>query len=139
MKAYFIRHGSYNPETGDLDGNGIDDVKALHRLLTGLGLKEAKILASPKPRAKQTAEILSGLGKVEYTDLLKPSADPETFYQYLKDESGDVIMVSHNPVLQSLVGLYGHNITLETASCIHLESGILRWIITPSIARLCKQ
>ena len=78
--------------------------------LCALDLKLDRIVSSPLPRAKATAEIvalaLDARDRLETSNVLKTGSDAARLERWLRDRPEDRLMlVGHNPTLSDLVSL----------------------------------
>lgn len=66
-----------------------------------------RIIASPFVRAQQTAESMSeALGlEVETLDGITPEGAPQAFCDWLIEQPGNLLVVSHMPLVAELTGL----------------------------------
>ena len=116
MAALFLlRHGiaeDFDPERmrGDQDRHltqeGRDKIEAQAPTIAAMKLGIACILASPYPRAQETAEITAHALEleVETSDLLTPQSWPEAILVELAKRKREVptLLVGHEPHLSSL-------------------------------------
>lgn len=134
MKLWILRHGEAQPQAPsdaerELTAHGRDEVLSSAAHL--LGKSVTRIIASPYIRAQQTAELVHqvlGLQEPILTvSWLTPDIDPKVVLSHLdKYSSEDVLLVSHQPLVGSLVGglVHGHYHDAEpmsTASLAELE------------------
>jgi phosphohistidine phosphatase len=112
VQLYLVQHGQAKTENEDperpLTDQGVDEVAHVARHAVGqLGVRPARVVHSGKTRARQTAEIWSGLlnGEVEQADGLAPNDDPTTWMERLEAENDDLMLVGHLPHLARLTGL----------------------------------
>ena len=138
MRIYLVRHGDAVPEEDAgsdrdrwLSAKGREHARVLGGLLREQGIVPDLIVASPLPRAAQTAELLANA--LDYLDVvqswrcLEPSAQPRVAAsQILNAGSGAAIVVSHEPAISSLGAfLLGRPAfpQFRTAQCCALEDG----------------
>ena len=161
MRLYLVRHADAVSE--DLDparplsekGRHESGVVASH--LLRLNIPAARILHSPKLRAKQTAEIIAGSLRegyrakslvVEVTDGLSPLDNPAVWGERLRGIHEDIMLVGHLPHLERLASLLlcgdpGKDVvSFSTAGTACLERGgeggwSLVWMITPGTLSTC--
>lgn len=116
-KLYLLRHGIALPQgTADiadddrpLTPKGESRMRELGRALAKLDLKIERIVTSPLPRARRTAEITSDVLKprdsVENADELRPGTELGRIRDWLRERTEKRLMiVGHNPMLSDLVG-----------------------------------
>ncbi len=160
MKLYLCQHGDsapkeVNPEK-PLTVKGIQEVKAIGRMLAEAGLQFSEIYHSGKLRAKQTSEILAkavsfrgtiAIKKgIEPMDLVLPLVDEvTTFYQdnsTNRDNStnkqiseANILIVGHLPFMTKLVSqLLTRNennivVNFVTGSVVCLERIEYQWVL----------
>lgn len=117
-RLYLLRHGIAlphgTPEVPDderpLTPKGERRLRQVGRGLRRLGLKLDRIVTSPLPRARQTAEIVAEeLGVVdllEDADALRADRDASLIRDWVLNRSeAKLMLVGHNPSLTDLVGL----------------------------------
>ena len=112
MRVYLVRHGEANSEDVDperhLSGRGADRVRQIATdAVSDLGARPARVVHSGKARARETAEIWSGLIAADLAegDSLAPNDDPSIWAARLELEADDFMLVGHLPHLERLVGL----------------------------------
>jgi len=117
-QLYVLRHGIAVPH-GDPDitdderpltPKGEKRVKQVARGLRRFKVEVDRIVTSPLPRARRTAEIVADV--LELTDYLESAeelrgdASAKSIQQWLKTRTEDRLMiVGHNPSLSDLIGL----------------------------------
>tara|TARA_R110001583_G_scaffold39839_1_gene127608 strand:- start:685 stop:1149 length:465 start_codon:yes stop_codon:yes gene_type:complete len=113
MRLVVVRHGAAVPG-GDLDAEralqpqGHDQASAAGQWLYSHSFKTAQVLSSPYRRARQTAmHICDKLGLPEplLHDLLTPDALAQLTVDTLTKLTGDVIIVSHLPLVGRVASL----------------------------------
>ncbi|MDB6051757.1 MAG: phosphohistidine phosphatase SixA [Pseudomonas sp.] len=134
MKLWILRHGEAHSQARsdaerELTAQGRDEV--LNSAAHLLGKPLTRIIASPYLRAQQTAQLVHqvlGLSEPVITaNWLTPDSDPRTVLSQLEGYSAeDVLLVSHQPLVGSLVGglVHGHYRNaqpMSTASLAELE------------------
>ena len=112
MRVYLVRHGEANSKDVDperhLSSRGADHVRQIATdAVSDLGVRPARVVHSGKARARETAEIWSGLIDADMAegDGLAPNDDPSIWATRLEAETDDVMLVGHLPHLERLVGL----------------------------------
>lgn len=141
MILYFLRHGkaghgdpsNANDDDRELTDAGAAELRAAASLWRRLNLRPDVVLASPLPRARQTADLfVEGVGlkrdPIE-DDRLRPGADWADLAQALADhrDARRVMFVSHEPDLSEAVGL------LTGARAVRLRKGGLACVEFPGI------
>ncbi|NBB13527.1 phosphohistidine phosphatase SixA [Pseudomonas sp. SLFW] len=129
MNLWILRHGEAQSRARtdaerELTANGREEVLTSAAHLLGQPLRW--IIASPYVRAQQTAELVrQALG---FTDAvvtvpwLTPDSDPRKVLENLDlYASDDVLLVSHQPLVGSLIGLAVHG-NLQQAEPMHTAS-----------------
>jgi phosphohistidine phosphatase len=115
---YIVRHGiAVEPGTPGipddkrlLTSKGEKRIRQIARGLARLDLKLDRIVTSPLPRARATAEIIADeLGTpeiVETSNVLQTGSSAATVERWLRERTLDRLMiVGHNPTLSDLVSL----------------------------------
>jgi phosphohistidine phosphatase len=113
MRVILVRHAEAVPEEDAgsdrdrwLSPRGREMARVLARLLREQQIEPDAIIASPLPRAVQTAELLAGgldyLGQIETWRSLEPSAQPRVAGANLGARGGVVIAVGHEPSISAL-------------------------------------
>lgn len=133
MKLWILRHGEAEPYGARPDperaltAHGREEVLRSAARLIGQPL--LAIYASPYLRAQQTAQLVrEALGfepELVTVDWLTPDTRPQAVLEHLGDQ-GDVLLVSHNPLVGSLLGLLQHGhlqqpAQVKTAGLAELE------------------
>jgi phosphohistidine phosphatase len=85
-------------------------MRQIGRGLAAFGLELDRIITSPLPRARRTAEIVAAkLGmsaRLETSKVLGADSDARTIRSWLRERTESRLMiVGHNPALSDLVGL----------------------------------
>jgi phosphohistidine phosphatase len=115
---YIVRHGiAVEPGTPGipdderpLTAKGEKRMRQIARGLRKLELKLDRIVTSPLPRARTTAEIIADIlhikDRLETSNVLQAGASAATIHRWLRDRSEERLMiVGHNPTLSDLVSL----------------------------------
>ena len=113
MNLYLVQHGQSRPEEEDperrLTDKGIGEVQKVAKFLSSLKLEVNVVWHSGKPRARQTAELLSeAIGasdRIEQREGLGPKDQVAATKGALEQSGGDVMVVGHLPFLGKLVAL----------------------------------
>ncbi|MCG6577909.1 phosphohistidine phosphatase SixA [Pseudomonas sp. AF32] len=115
MNVWVLRHGEAEPHGSrpdperTLTAHGREEVLRSAAELIGRPL--TAIYASPYVRAQQTAqlvrEVLGFEPELLTVDWLTPQTRPQTVLEHLMDRD-NVLVVSHNPLVGSLLGLAQH-------------------------------
>jgi phosphohistidine phosphatase len=116
MKLWILRHGEAHSQARsdaerELTAHGRDEV--LNSAARLLGKPLTRIIASPYIRAQQTAElvhqVLGFSEPIVTVNWLTPDSDPRVVLSQLDHYSTeDVLLVSHQPLVGSLVGILVH-------------------------------
>lgn len=137
MRIYLVRHGDAVPEEDAgsdrdrwLSPRGREAARILARMLREQAVVPDVILASPLPRAVQTAELLATgldyLGTVTSLRCLEPAAQPRVAASAILSAGAAVIAVSHEPAISAigafLLGLPAFP-QFRTAQCCTIEDG----------------
>ncbi|WP_260962997.1 phosphohistidine phosphatase SixA [Pseudomonas citri] len=136
MKLWVLRHGEAEPYGARPDPERNLTVKGraevLHSAARLMGEPLRAIYASPYVRAQQTAQLVrEALGfepELITVDWLKPETRPQHVLEHLKDHD-DVLLVSHNPLVGSLLGFLQHGHLqqpeqVQTAGLAELEGDL---------------
>lgn len=158
-ELYIVRHGDAVPHgTPDipdderpLTPDGVKRMKKVARGLKRLDVAVDRILTSPLPRARRTAEIVAeALGQeadLEDCDALRADRNAQAIRAWLQNRPEERLMiVGHNPALSDLVGLLtagtdsGPFVDLKKGGVALLTddpAGRLQveWILTPKLLK----
>lgn len=150
VRIYLVRHGDAVPEeeAGSdrdrwLSSRGRESARVLGRLLREHGITPDVILASPLPRAVQTAELLAQsldyVGIVTSLRCLEPAAQPRVASNAIMNAGGAVIAVSHEPAI-SAIGAHLLGIPafpqFRTAQCCAIEDGKPTFTARPDLGQI---
>ncbi|QDV36679.1 phosphohistidine phosphatase SixA [Tautonia plasticadhaerens] len=115
---YVLRHGIAHPhatpefeeDERPLTLKGRRRMREIARGLRRLKVRPDRILTSPLPRARETAEIVAkrlGLAdRVELAEALRVDRPAESIRAWLDDQEGDEVMiVGHNPTFSALISV----------------------------------
>ena len=134
VRLWLLRHGQAQAQARtdaerELTAHGRAEVRQAASLLQGRAL--SAIIASPYVRAQQTAtlvrEVVGFSGAIQTVPWLTPDSDPrEVLAQLAHFDSGELLLVSHQPLVGALAGLLitGHRqqpLAMHTASLAELE------------------
>ena len=149
MRLYFMRHGEASDDAPSDELRPLTENGRARLLNAGKVLRKIldvdTIYASPRVRARQTAEIIGeALGQsVTIRDELNFSFSLEALKILITgyDEDARLLLVGHNPsISEVLQNITGANINLKTGSiaCVEvypvaLKGGTLKWLLTPRI------
>jgi phosphohistidine phosphatase len=141
VQIYLVRHGDAVPEEDAgsdrdrwLSPRGREAARILGRLLREQGVTIDAVMASPLPRAVQTAELLATA--LDYLDpiatrrCLEPSAHPRVAAGELGALAGAILIVGHEPAISSLGALLLGRPSFpsfRTAQCCAIEAGKPTW------------
>src|SRR5438046_8515185 len=110
MRCDLGRHGEANSEDVDperhLSGRGADEVRRIATdAVSHSGVRPERVVHSGKARARETAEIWSGLlgADMAEADGLAPNDDPSIWAARFESEADDVVVVGHLPHLERLL------------------------------------
>lgn len=153
MILYLARHGESVPVGDDderpLSQQGESDVRYVANLISPLNLSIARVFQSTKKRAQQTAQILSSafhlLNHIETRAELQPMAEVDPIIEELYAIDEDILIVSHMPFLEKLVGklITGNenkNVVAFKAGCllcleeIEQKQWVIRWMLSPELS-----
>jgi phosphohistidine phosphatase len=138
MRLWLLRHGEAEVQARSdaeraLTSRGRQEVRQAAVQLEGRVL--GAILVSPYVRAQQTAALvcsaLGFTGRVDTVPWLTPDSDPREVLRQLDQYSqGELLLVTHQPLVGALAGLliHGHRqqaVPMHTASLAELEGEVL--------------
>src|SRR5262249_7585280 len=154
MRLYFFRHGiaedAQEPDFDDfprrLTDKGAERIQAAGVALVRLGIKPARIYSSPRPRAKQTADILAAALKLPVTveegvNLGFNLAVIEPLLAGLNGED-EVMFVGHEPDLSMTIAalITGGEVDMKKGGIARVDiisrtplRGTLLWLLTPRV------
>ena len=112
MKVYLVRHGKSVAPAKDpsqpLSEDGREEIRHMARTLANMNLKVGIILHSGKLRAEETAleiaEVIQPAGGVKEAKGLAPNDDPAEAMEWIDTAGEDLMVVSHLPFLDNLLG-----------------------------------
>ena len=150
MRIYLVRHGDAVPEEDAgsdrdrwLSPRGREAARILGRLLREQAVTADAIVASPLPRAVQTAELLAAmldhLDPIATRRCLEPSAHPRVAAGEIATLGGAVIVVGHEPSISALGAfLLGRPSfpPFRTAQCCALEDRKPTWTARSDIGQV---
>jgi len=110
MALYLVQHGKALPKEQDpeqhLSSEGRAEVQRMADLAENHGVRVRRIEHSPKPRAKETAEIFAAVLKPEagvgVKEGIAPLDDVAALREKLRPED-DLMLVGHLPFMEKLV------------------------------------
>lgn len=109
-RLFIFRHGTAVPGM-DLDSDrpltplGEGEARSAGQWLAPLISADTRLVVSPYLRAQQTALALNTPCETEVWPGLTPSGDPSAVSEFLIEETRDVIVVSHLPLVGRLASL----------------------------------
>jgi phosphohistidine phosphatase len=141
VRIYLVRHGEAVPEEDAgsdrdrwLSPRGREHARILGRLLREQNVAPDVILASPLPRAVQTAELIASmldyLLPIATRRCFEPAAQPRVAAAEVMAAGGAVIVVGHEPSISALgAHLLGRPAfpQFRTAQCCAIEDGKPTW------------
>ncbi len=150
MRIYLVQHGEAKSEDVDpersLTEKGIEETERIAEILNRKGIKIFKIYHSGKKRAYQTANIFSEILDVpsEKSEGLNPLDDINLWFEKIKNEDNDIMIVGHLPFLERLSSkiLCGNEdlkIVKFRYSCVvclektELNVFFIKWFLVPEI------
>ena len=157
--VYLLRHGpavphgspDYADDDRPLTDPGRRKVRDVAEGLRVLKLDPGRIVSSPLPRARETAEIAAevlGLAdRLEFDDALHAGRSAESVADWLKRQAdGSLMIVGHNPWISQLIptlagtGPESLTVDLRKPGAAALKETFedlykLRWILTPRLLR----
>ncbi len=136
-----------------LTEKGIRQAHAAGRFLEEIGVKPARVFASPLARAQATAQIVMGelglAGPLISADELSPDGAPESIWRLIRTpaDSGPLLLVGHLPSIAIFAGwlLEGASLHFRKASLAridvtppaHRPQATLEWLLPVSVAKAC--
>ncbi len=162
---FVLRHGIAVPhgtpgipdDERPLTQKGERRVHEVGRGLAVLQLDVERIVTSPLPRARGTAQIVAQelglIDRLEVSSILSAGADPYTLRDWLRDRREERLMiVGHNPDLSDLVSLLSlgdvgrFTFELKKGGLAALSAGVhtgpyyqLAWTAPPGLLRRIKR
>src|SRR3954453_19901212 len=128
MDLYLLRHGEAgqapHDEDRELTERGHERARAVAAGLAWLNPGLDAILASPLPRAVQTAQpVARALNlEVQTAEALAPGHGPDELLALLSGRGARVLLVGHEPRMSGLaLHLTGGRVHMRTAMLAHLE------------------
>jgi len=154
MLIHLMQHGACLPKeldpTQPLSPVGREQVEKSARAARILGLRFELVVASPKARSRQTAEIMADhtgypVSHIEVTEAVKAMAPAESTLKFIEEYNGleSILIAGHQPHLSLLASkiLAGKNevgIAIENGGLLQLAlnpvkgQGVLNWCMTPA-------
>jgi phosphohistidine phosphatase len=155
MQLYFFRHGEADwprwtkpDDERPLTDFGKKEARQVAKFLKYLKVKPDVIIASPLPRALQTAQVAAEelKTKLRQDEALEPGFGVGELRSLLKKHDSKVLMlVGHEPDFTSVISaLSGASLKLSKAGVAlvdvdpETEKGRLLWLFPPKFARKAK-
>jgi len=161
MLIHLMQHGACLPKELDpsqpLSPVGREQVEKSAKAARILGLNFELVVASPKIRSLQTAEIMSEhtgypISHIEITETVKAMTPPSTTLDFIQEYDGldSILIVGHLPSLANLASQItiqdsGLEIGIDNSGLMQLEvtspknKGTLNWYLTPAqLAEIAK-
>jgi phosphohistidine phosphatase len=153
MKLFFLRHGQANWERWDrpdderpLTKKGRKEVEMVAGALKALKVRPQEILASPLPRAYETAQIVSEKLDIECitSPLLAPGFGLHSLRQLLAEHGDrDLLLVGHEPDFSlAIAQLTGGAVKMSKAGVARVDienaselRGQLVWLMPPKVLK----
>jgi phosphohistidine phosphatase len=152
MHLYFLRHGqadwpdwNKSDDKRPLTARGKKEIRTLARFFKGLEMQLDRIMTSPLPRARQTAEIVAERlkAKLDEDSSLEPGFDAEDLRKFLRKYPDERLMlVGHEPdFTETISTLTGASLKLSKGGLALVEvnpksmSGRLLWLFPPKVAK----
>ena len=156
MRYYFVRHGiavdwAASDFARELTARGRQRVHTSAKVMKTLGIKPTVIYASPRLRARQTAEIIAAELGLEITlaDEVNFGFDLAAVQALSQDLPADdeVMFVGHNPDMSRLVyQLTGASVGMKKGGLARVDvihhrapQGELVWLIAPKVFDALRQ
>jgi phosphohistidine phosphatase len=159
MNLYILRHAiaepretpGYNDEDRPLTKDGIRKMKAVANGMRKLGLEFGRLLSSPYLRARQTAEIVAAVFKMElevWEPLIPTVGHRVLIAKLVKVREDNVMLVGHEPHLSEFVSVLisgnpdtqlelkkGSLCKLRSDHLIYGRCATLEWLMAPAQLR----
>lgn len=153
MLIHLMQHGACLSkeldETQPLSPVGREMVEKAGMGAAVLGLHFELIVASPKVRSLQTAQIMAEhtgypVSRIEQTETVKAMAQPQASIDFIKEYQGleSVLIAGHLPSLAKvastlLTGDLSLSINIENAGLMQIAlppkgNGVLNWYLSPA-------
>lgn len=159
MEIYLMQHGQAFSEEADpersLTPEGENQIGASSHALQKIGVGFDLIVASPKKRARQTAEIVARrldypIDDIKVTETLQPTAPAQEAIAFLKthEDKRWILLAGHLPSLGEIASdllSEGSKVSIHfdmggvcriDADLLQGGSGELKWYLTPEQLRL---
>ena len=157
MILYFLRHANAGQRWANpvrdrkrpLDPEGMEQCRAMGKLLAALDIHVDHILTSPLKRATQTASMVANElafeQRIEKSEVLAPGADFKSFVEMLYgyDQAESIMVVGHNPNMSRFVSLLitgGSSekaLEMKKGSVARVEMtfkrSVLHWLVSPRL------
>ncbi len=154
MEIYLMQHGQAFSEEADpersLTPDGENQIVVSARALAKMGIGFDLMVASPKKRARQTAELVARrldyrVDDIKVTETLKPTAPSQEAITFLKayEDKRRILLAGHLPSLGEIASdLLGEGSTVSVhfvmggvcridIDLLQGGSGRLEWYLTP--------
>lgn len=145
MGILLVRHAQAVPEREGLDdaarwlsAEGRAQAREVAEAVRDKGLSLARLLASPRMRAVQTAEIFAAAlgfsGVVEALPSLSYTVPPEHAARELGALAGDTAAFGHMPTLAEIAARLSqgqHRRALALSEALWIEAGRVVWTVRP--------
>jgi phosphohistidine phosphatase len=146
MRLYLMRHGKAvrddEDRTRPLARRGERQAAAQGRRLRERDFQVARVLHSPKLRARQTAELFCQEAfpgkKLELADWMLPFDDVGPWVERVSEAKEDLLLIGHNPFMEHLTWqLVGENVRFKTSTLVAIEchpggAHTLLWVEHPA-------
>ncbi len=151
MKLYFLRHGeavdiAETDHDRQLTPSGQQRIQHAAQVMKAMELRPQYIYASPRVRARQTAEIVGQALNVtvEISEAVNFSFSPSAVEDLIRglDRAAEVMFVGHEPSMSDVVGeLCGGNVVMKKGGLARVDMfsqvaplrGQLIWLIAPKV------
>lgn len=149
LKLYFLRHGDAEAGMDDhnrpLSAKGETRTANSARVMAALAIKPTRVFASPRIRARRTAEIVAAALNVpvEVRDEVNFGFDVAAVRSLIAGlpDDAEVLFVGHEPSMSGLVNaLSGANVAMKKGGLARIDlddrvelHGTLVWLIAPRV------
>jgi phosphohistidine phosphatase len=153
MRIHLMQHGQFLSEALDphqpLNPVGRELTEKSARAARSLGLRFELVVASPKLRSRQTAEIMAKttgypVSRITETEAVKAMASPRDAIAFISEYEGldSILVVGHQPSIGTLaahlLGSDGLALTIENSGLLQIgiknigDKGTLNWHLSPT-------
>jgi len=151
MRLYFLRHGHAEPGISvsdherQLTTEGVSYLQTAAKVMKKLKIRPTHLFSSPRVRAQQTADIVSGVLNipVQIREEVNFGFDTNAVHTLIDDlpENAQVMFVGHEPTFSMTVeAIAGGRIIMKKGGLVRVDlidpqrlRGDLIWVIAPKV------